>query len=1240
MADQTVEQLDPISGAGGLSPSDLLYVFRPGVTDLDFKASGNDLITFVESETTAFADASHTHTLSEITDSGSLAALNEITDSEIAAGAAIQLSKLAVDPLARSNHTGTQTMSTISDAGALATLNTVTLSLIDNITANRIVGSDGTGDVVALTASQVRTLLNVEDGADVTDATNVNAAGAVMETDYDANTILKADSDNTPVALTVPLASLIGRKTSGSITSLNASDIRTLIGVTLGAEPNQNAFTTIAVQGEDSVVADSKTDTLTLKAGTDIEIITDAGTDTITIRSTAAGVGGVVGPATHGDNMLARWDGVNTKTLQSSGIDIDDVSNMSGVNNLDIDGLFNGRDPDADGAKLDTIQTGAQANQNAFARIKVPSQQDIVADSTVDILNIEGGDNVQVSTNHTTDTLTISVPSTGDLGDTFSPATHPDDNVPVFEGADSKTLRASSVFIESDGDMSGVKNLTTTGTINGRNIAVDGVKLDGIQAGAQVNEFSFKTIKSTGETDIVADSASDTLRIEAGTNTSIDFDAATDTITINAALVGTGDTLAPASHDDDVLPVFEGSDSKQLRVTGITIDPSDNISGVGDITLTGTVDGRDVSVDGAKLDTIQSGAERTDASNVDSAGAVMETDYGAFTILAADVNDTPTSLTVSPSTFVGRKSSGGIVAMTPAEARTELNVEDGAQVNTNSFSTIVVASEDDILALNDDDTLTIVAGTNVTLDTNVSSRQLTINANLPPTSGDVQGPATHTNHTIPRWNGDDTKDLQASDVEIDDLNNLSGINDISLGGTVDGRDIAVDGTKLDGIEAGAQVNQDAFSTITVSGESDVVADGESDSLALDSDTTIVITTSPGTDTINFAVGEITTAHIQNGTITNDDISSSAGIELSKLETDPLARSNHTGTQTMSTISDAGALATLNTVGTSEIDDSSVTLNKLADITTNSFLGRDTAGAGTPEVLTPAQARNILNVEDGADVTDTANVDAAGAVMNSDYDANTILAANVDNAPLPLSVATNTLLGRLGGNIDDLTPSQVKSIITYVLNDLTNVNAPSPTDGQALIYNTGSGQWIPGTAGGLVPLLTATASSSSAINFTGFLNSSLYRSYVLIGEGIRTSINGGAIGLQTSSNGGTSWDAGADDYEWSISEVADTFGGDFIDGEVDLSDPSILLARDIGNSTGFSGRLKVTFGNLMSSNWKLFGIEYSCIDTADDPRAGFGAGSRESTTAMNAIRLIPRLGGTITTGNFTLYGLRI
>jgi len=57
--------------------------------------------------------------------------------------------------------------------------------------------------------------------------------------------------------------------------------------------------------------------------------------------------------------------------------------------------------------------------------------------------------------------------------------------------------------------------------------------------------------------------------------------------------------------------------------TALTIDTSKDVTFVGDIILSGTVDGRDVSVDGAKLDGIEASADVTDATNVLAAGAVM-----------------------------------------------------------------------------------------------------------------------------------------------------------------------------------------------------------------------------------------------------------------------------------------------------------------------------------------------------------------------------------------------------------------------------------------------------------------------------------------------------------------------------------------------------------------------------------------------------------------------------------------
>src|SRR6056297_2322352 len=80
---------------------------------------------------------------------------------------------------------------------------------------------------------------------------------------------------------------------------------------------------------------------------------------------------------------------------------------------------------------------------------------------------------------------------------------------------------------------------------------------------------------------------------------------ALDTLQSSIIAGGGGTVVGPDTSTDNAIPRFDGTDGYTLQDSGITIDDSDNIEGIDNITLTGSisvsgfVDGRDVSADGA-----------------------------------------------------------------------------------------------------------------------------------------------------------------------------------------------------------------------------------------------------------------------------------------------------------------------------------------------------------------------------------------------------------------------------------------------------------------------------------------------------------------------------------------------------------------------------------------------------------------------------------------------------------------
>lgn len=66
------------------------------------------------------------------------------------------------------------------------------------------------------------------------------------------------------------------------------------------------------------------------------------------------------------------------------------------------------------------------------------------------------------------------------------------------------------------------------------------------------------------------------------------------------------------------------------------------------------------------------------------AEVVKKTDFAAYSMLAADTVNVPAAVELAVSELIGRKATGGIVALAKADVLTILNVADGADVTGNN----------------------------------------------------------------------------------------------------------------------------------------------------------------------------------------------------------------------------------------------------------------------------------------------------------------------------------------------------------------------------------------------------------------------------------------------------------------------------------------------------------------------------------------------------------------------------
>ena len=253
--------------------------------------------------------------------------------------------------------------------------------------------------------------------------------------------------------------------------------------------------------------------------------------------------------------------------------------------------------------------------------------------------------------------------------------------------ASSATAAASSASSAAASVASLNEDVATQST-KGLMSAADKTKLDGVETNADVTDATNVTAAGAlMDSEVTSLSGIKTLTVPDSTTVS----------TFGASLIDDADAAAARTTLGLGTAATTASTAYATAAQGTTADaalPKAGGTMTGEITFASgqTFDGRDVSVDGTKLDTVETNADVTDATNVQAAGALMDSELTSEASVKA-INQgvaTTDSPTFAALDVTGTVTADGLtVDGTGVEVVSVNSTQNGAQINFDSASTSV-----------------------------------------------------------------------------------------------------------------------------------------------------------------------------------------------------------------------------------------------------------------------------------------------------------------------------------------------------------------------------------------------------------------------------------------------------------------------------------------------------------------------------------------------------------------------